>query len=405
MFVDMSLLKILLITLLVFLPFGEIIRIGIGNDIYVKPMDVIAVILAVWVCILYIKNVTFRKTLRWYYLLFPFVGLLSLGINSYWLHSSQWFASSLYLVRWVGYASIFLAIQYTNKPFRKILYTIAFIDGIALVLIGYLQYFLYSDLRNLIYLGWDDHRYRMFSSFFDPNFAGTMFVLYLIFIAGRLFDFTKTVKKRNKIVLSAIFLLTLIALLLTYSRGALVMLLVSSFTFLWLLQKKKFMVVLVGIIAIFLVSISPFFYLENVNLFRVASVNARIHANEDAFAVIAANPLIGVGFDSYRYAQEKYHFQKKPPKFPSHSDAGVDASLLFVLATTGIVGLVSYLYLWFRLVSKARNVYKKEMNMLAAVTIASSAGLFINALFINSLFYPAVMLWMWMLFGFIEEKD
>lgn len=398
----MQLLKILLIVIFVFLPFGELLRIGVGNDIYVKPMDVMAILLGFYVLLLALLKKMPLKSFSWHYFLFPLIGLISLVINSYWLHPNQWFASVLYLARWVGYLSIFFAIRNTDKLFHTKLLKLILIDGIIVLVIGYTQYFLYPNLRNLIYLGWDDHLYRMFSSFLDPNFAGTFFVLYLILLVGLLFKTVANKKKNSAILLGLLSVVTLVALFLTYSRGALLMLLVSSFTLLVLLQKKKFIFIIIGAIGVFLISISPFFYLENLNFFRIASITARIHTNENAFKVITANPIVGVGFDSYRYAQQRYQLQKGPSKYPSHADAGVDTSLLFVLATTGIVGFAAYTYLWVRLTFQTVAIYKKKKNIFAAVAIASSAGLFVNALFTNSLFFPAVMLWMWFVFAFAE---
>jgi hypothetical protein len=48
-------------------------------------------------------------------------------------------------------------------------------------------------------------------------------------------------------------------------------------------------------------------------------------------------------------------------------------------------------------------LYKKKGSVLAIVTLSSIAGIFIDALFINSLFFPEIMLWMWILAGLIEK--
>lgn len=177
------------------------------------------------------------------------------------------------------------------------------------------------------------------------------------------------------------------------------MLFVSGITFFLLLQKKKFIFLLVGAFAVFVLIISPFFYIENLNLFRVHSSLARLETAQRALEIVPHNPLFGVGFDSYRYAQVHYHVHTAQTKFPAHSDAGVDMSLLFVLATTGIAGLIAYCYLWLRLLAYARERKREGM-----VALASSIGLFVNALFINSLFYPTIMLWMWLIFGLLPKK-
>jgi len=225
--------------------------------------------------------------------------------------------------------------------------------------------------------------------------------LYLIFIAGFLFHNLNNYSKKEKFLYSSIAAMTLIGIFLTYSRSALLMLIVSGIIFFLLLQKKKFILYLLGVIIGFVILISPFFYIANINLFRVTSSVERLQTAQHALKIIQDHPIIGIGFDSYRYAQERYHFTAINPQFQAHSAAGEDTSLLFVFATTGIIGLVAYLYLWFQLVKKAKLSYRK--NRFALIFIASTAGLFINALFINSLFYPEIMLWMWLMAGLMKE--
>jgi len=49
------------------------------------------------------------------------------------------------------------------------------------------------------------------------------------------------------------------------------------------------------------------------------------------------------------------------------------------------------------IIKRAYDLNKKKENIFAIVVISSVIGLFINALFINSLFFPVIMLWMWIL--------
>ncbi|HSX09750.1 MAG TPA: O-antigen ligase family protein [Candidatus Saccharimonadales bacterium] len=391
----MFILKILITLLIVFLPFGEILRFNLGNNIFLKPLDLISVLLFFWTIIVYLKNKPFRKSLRWFYFFFPLVGLVSLLINSYWLRPNELLASFFYLLRWVSYLSIFFAVIRFEEKFKEKITNFLVVDGLILLLVGYVQFFFYPNLKNLYYLGWDEHLYRMFSSFLDPNFIGTFFVLYFIFIAGLLFQKKRKIEKKTLYFYIFTSILTVIAIFLTYSRSALLMLIVSGITFFLLLQKRKFIFYLLGALVVFVIIISPYFYIENLDLLRVNSSISRFNSANNAIKIIATDPLIGVGFDSYRYAQLRHNLIKIDPRFPSHSASGDDTSLLFVLATTGIIGLASYLYLWFRLVKKAKSNYKK--NIFSLIFISSIAGLFVNSLFINSLFYPEIMFWLWLM--------
>ncbi|MFH1694146.1 MAG: hypothetical protein ABH880_00035, partial [Patescibacteria group bacterium] len=68
-----------------------------------------------------------------------------------------------------------------------------------------------------------------------------------------------------------------------------------------------------------------------------------------------------------------------------HSGAGSDSSLLFVLATTGVFGLAAYLAI-FTL------ALQKNTCLLACL-----GALAVNSLFVNSLFYSAIMVFLWVL--------
>lgn len=399
--------KSLLILLLVLLPFGELFRLNIGNNIYVKPLDITACLLTVWLFIWFVYKKNLRKSIKWPLVAFPIAGLLSLLLNSTWLASNELLASALYAIRWIGYVGVFFAVLQIDSVFKKKITYILFLDGLAVVLLGYIQYLFYSDIRYLISIGWDDHMHRLFSTFYDPNFAGAFLVLYLLFVVGLVFHFFKEKEKKKVFFLCIVSALTLVAILLTFSRSALFMLLAGSGMLLILLKQKKLILGLVAILIAYVVIVSPSFSIENTNLLRSASTGARLETYGNAFAIYQDRPLLGVGFNSYRYAQQDYGFRKEQPKYPSNADSGVDNSFLFVLATTGIIGFGAFLTMWGYLLKDAiyhlHNTTKK--NIMAIICIASVTGLFINAFFINSLFFPTIMLWLWILFGLMHKEE
>jgi len=397
----MRLLKITLNTLLILFPLGEVIRFNLGSNIFVKPLDVLAGLLLIVAVIAYVSNKRLRVHLKWYYFYFPIVGFVSLCINTFWLKPHEFFVSFLYLLRWVSYMSIFFAVIATETEFRKKITNILFIDGFVLIIIGFIQYFLYPSLRNLYYLGWDEHLYRMFSTFLDPNFFGAFLVLYSLFVTGLAFNVAGRLSVKNKLIYFFIIITSQLAILLTYSRSALLMLIASGVTFFLFIQRKRFILYLIMIIVLFTILISPYFYIENIDLLRINSSLARLTTTQHALKIIQDHSLIGVGFDSYRYAQIQYHFINSESQFPAHSAAGVDISLLFVLATAGIIGLIAYSYLWFRLLVTA----KARSNRFFVIFLASGIGLFINAFFINSLFYSEIMLWMWVIAGLAVANE
>lgn len=403
----MKIFKLFLLLILLLLPVGELLRFEIGNNITIKPLDTVVGLTALCWFLFILLRPRYRPTRKFVtpFIIFIFLCLLSLVVNSWWLKQNQVLASSLYLFRWVAYATMPFIILQIDEKFKKQLGLFLFIDGLILVIVGYLQYFFYANLKPLYYLGWDEHMHRMFATFFDPNFAGAFFVLYFLFLAGIIYQRIKEKKpKKATIIFGIILFFTLLAVLLTFSRAAILMLIAGSGIFLWLINHKKLLLVILAAVGLFVLGFSPQFSNENMNLFREASSKARLDNYSLALKIISDKPLLGVGFNTYRYAKQSYGIQEGWTNAPSHADAGVDNSFLFVLATTGFIGFIAYLYLWFTFLKDAVIKNKKRQNIFAIIFISSSIGIFINALFINSLFFPGLMLWLWFIMGLTDKK-
>lgn len=396
----MVLLEYLIYILLFLFPLGEIARFTIVNSVFLRVQDIlVGIIFVVFTLrIRFFCSHTITKPI----IVFFSLGVLSLIINSGNLEIGQIIISLLYGFRWIGYAAIFLTTSFFDKKIKEKIVWILLIVGTIFDVIGIAQYFLYQNLRNLFYLGWDDHLYRLFSSFLDPNYAGSFYVLFFLLLLGLLYKGIKERKKNNALIFFLLFL-TLASLFLTYSRSALLMFLTGTGTFFFLIGKKRLTVIPFLLVFMFMLVVSPFFYLENVNIFRIASSKARLESFINAVAIIRDHPLIGVGFNAYRYAQIDYGFRKGEAALISHADAGTDNSFLFVLATTGVIGFLSYVYLWFSILRSAFFLHNRN-KIFATVAISSIGGIFIDSLFVNTLFFPSIMLWMWIILGIMDYK-
>ncbi len=383
----MDLLKKIFIFTLFLFPLGEVFRLDFGNGVIIKPIDVgVVFVVLLW---LIIKN-SHKQKIKQRYILIPVLlffltGLFSLLVGGSHLSLNEFLISFSYLFRWIVYAGIFFVIFDLDNNFKKTISKALIICGSLIVGLGYVQYFYYSNLRNLFYLGWDEHMYRMFSVFLDPNYAGSFFVLFFLFLICLFL-------KKKTFLIGLILTLTLGAIFLTFSRSSLIMLVAGSSILFALMNKKMLIVMLLGIIFIFICMASAYFNIENVNLFRAVSSEARLETAGNALLIIKNNPLIGVGFNSYRYAQFRYGLRNRA-NAQSHADSAPDNSFLFVIATTGIVGFILYLFLWVR-------VFK----ISSVLAIASITGVFINSMFINSLFYPFIMLWLWIIIAIKENN-
>lgn len=396
----MVILKLLIIILILLFPIGELGRINIYNEVAITINGILVALVAfVWLAWLILRNKisqVLSKNLSKPILIFVFIAFLSLIINYRSLNFSEFIVSFLYLVRFVSYASIYFIVSGFDLKFKKKILVLLVISGSLIAFGGFAQYFLYPNLRNLYYLGWDEHLYRLFSTFFDPNFAASIISLFLTLLLSLLiFGF----KENQKIGIFLIFLsaFSFMTLLLTYSRSGYLMFLTSASVLLLMLRKIRYIAILFIVFTVGIIFLPKNFGGEGVKLLRTASIISRSDYLVNAITIFRENPILGVGFNSYRYAQYRHGFIDEFSLRTSHAAAGTDNSFLFVLATTGIVGFISYTFLWFK-------ILKNTGDKLQVVVIASSAGIFVNAFFVNSLFYPFVMLWMWIIIGLTENS-
>lgn len=392
-------LKVLFLISLIAFILGQTARIQFDNGIAVTFLDIsVGLFIGVWFVHMIYQRKSLKDRLFLPILLFFTAGTFSLIINSASLESQQLMVSFLYALRWLFYAGLYFAVKdFSVENKRKVSYMLIIAGGVV-VFLGFLQYFFYNNLRNLYYLQWDDHLYRMFSSFLDPNFAGVFFSLFLFLTLSRMADAIEEKDKRSVYIFSALGLMTLLAVVLTYSRTAIIALVVGTISLFLLKGNKKLTILFLFIGFCFLLLLSNV-GIEGRNPFRAASSVERIHSMQIAFTIIERNPVFGVGFNAYRYAQNKYGFRTSEKWQVSHADAGTDNSFLFVWATTGIVGLLAYGFLWVRILQS--RIIRAAVQPVA---IATLCGLLASSFFLNTLFYPMLLYWIWVLLGITESK-
>lgn len=380
---------------------GQFARIPLTHSVAITFLDLsVFVFISTWLIRKAIKRENFSTTLTKPLIFFVLVCFLSLLVNIFRFAPLEILIGGLYLLRWIVYACVFFAVRDLSPEVKKTIPIVVYIVTAIHVIIGLLQYFFYPDLSKLYHLGWDEHLYRLFGSLLDPNYQGALYVLLFTYI----FVYTFHSKKQSEYLrYGSYFLLVflLIAIVLTYSRSALIMLLGSLITYGLLTGKKKIIALITSGIILLIILFSNV-YIEGLNPLRTASSFARITSMKEAVSIIQKNPVFGVGFNTYRYAQNEYGFRTSDYWMVSHADAGTDNSYLFILATTGIIGLSIYLLLLRSLFTIAKQKNNQEIPMQLILKV-SLIGLLINCLFINSLFYPMLMYWMWTLVGLTEN--
>lgn len=250
------------------------------------------------------------------------------------------FVAFLYLGRLLFYFSVGPYILYHLKksiPFRRAVRA-GFISLVVLVVFfSFIQYFLYPDLRNLYYDGWDPHLYRIFGTFFDTYIAGTIYcvLFFLSFIRGNM------IYKNHKVKYAVLGLL-FICILLSFSR--IIYLTFLFVVFLYFLRHKRGVLFLL-FVAIFLLGILliPKPSGEGVNLKRIYSIVTRTDDYSNAFKLWLKKPILGYGYNRIRYVKMSSGFITQDKVEVSHSGASFHSTYMLILVSAGAVGLLAFI--------------------------------------------------------------
>ena len=264
--------------------------------------------------------------------------------------------ASLYFFRLVLYFSTyFFYLRYhvkIDKKFSKVIKNGVFIIAVLTIISTVIQYFLYPDLRNLFYQGWDPHLYRTFGVFFDTSVAAAIFVIFFLTI--------------NQPIIKIIYL---ILIALSFSRS---IYLGFSITLIYLFirQKQLKKIVLFLLFFITLIFVIPKPAGEGVNLKRLYSINSRAEDYREGISLWKNKPMIGYGYNRIRYIKNSDSI---------HSGATFSSSFLTILVSSGIIGLLSFIWVLWSL---------RRLNKIAPILLIF---LSIISLFDNVLLHPFIL--------------
>lgn len=349
-------------------PFGFLVTIGSDNSARITVLDISVILFVIASVFLgkVQKKVNFNKEIK----LFLFASLLTIALHVFINPTNSVYVSLLYFIRISFYFLFYIkSTALFNKQSAITINRILFFVGYTLSIIGLIQYQVYPDLRNLLYLGWDPHYYRLFSTLFDPNFAGIILVLtffqYLFLLKYRINTRSKTL---DLIVLTVL----LFSIYLTRSRSAYISLAAGLVFYVWLLKKISWKLTGLLITVLLVANFLPKPPVDVFDLLRITSSVSRINNWKQAFIEGINNPLIGIGFSKARFS---------------------DSSFLYVFAATGILGIAAFINLWVKIIAFGLNK-DKELTVISLILLVSS---FFN----NTLFYPFVAVWF---FAFLSSS-
>ncbi|MBI2600929.1 O-antigen ligase family protein [Candidatus Daviesbacteria bacterium] len=370
------------------LVFGQIIKmpLGLGG---VTLLDLTLSAYTVFSAFYYkslIKNIPIFIKVGFAFLGVATISLIFTPLN---LSFQETLNSFLYIFRiFVIFYFGWFVYSYKNTIFEKT-HIFLLMSGITIALLGLVQLVLFPDLGFLESRGWDPHFFRLASSFIDPNFTGGFLVLTIVLLMG-LWNMLKF-RKNYKI---AVFILLYLALTLTFSRSSYLMFLFSTTTFSAFLKSMRLAVLSITLFVLLFVSFWGYTQLVSKprGIDRSASASFRLTTWQQGYTIWQKSPILGVGFNAYKYALRDYKIADKQ-FLNSRGSTSNDFSLLHILATTGLVGLIFYLLLLSSLIYTGWKIFNISKDVTGVVLISGLVGLLAHSIFNNSLFYPFILIW------------
>lgn len=349
-------------------PLGQIIRIGI-----VQPIDIIIGLAALTAIIKNYKRPDVFKHFNNFLIIAGFTFIISIFI----FQIKQVYYGLFYLIRLGAYFYFLIyVLNFINQKStnRKLLLNSLLGVSAVSAIFGWIQFFMIPDIKPFFTWGWDEHLFRLVGTFLDPTFLGLIIVFGLIITIHQYM----IIKDRNYLFIT---LFLLISLAFTYSRASYLAFIAGVGYLLY--SGKKFVYILYSIlILVGLIFILPTSKNHSIAFFRLFSAISRVENYKEALTVYKTSPLFGVGLNNMCLARNKYiGFES----FSSHACSGSDSSLLLILATTGVVGLMSFITLIIKI---GRSL---QHNSYFLILISSFVSLLVHSLFSNSLFYPWIM--------------
>lgn len=365
---------------------GEFGQIPFGSPMSVGLID-IGVISSVGLLMIWQVGIT-RKIIwqKWMWGLVAWwgVSLISIIFSGHWIGVLHW-------LRMVSYTSlVWLGMSLISTQVIKFETLIKWMlrMGVILLVAGIAQLIFLPDFTMLRDFGYDPHRFRLASTFLDPNFCG----LILLSIGWWSFWMSRQLKNKYYLIVSvALF----IGVIMTLSRTAYLAGLISAILIGWKLWRWK---VVVGVLAVIIVGLMiPSIQVRLTGAFKMdVSASERFESWRNGITVWQQSPIFGVGYGNLRSALTELNLRKSYSADGGNAGAGLDSSLLVILASTGVVGLTVFL-IWWIMIWRQLLLAGDKGYWLISLWIGWIAG----GQFINAWFYPCLMLIFYLLAGAI----
>lgn len=419
-----SRLYFILISIILLSPIvGELFRFQFGS-FDLLPSDLALLILVfLWIFDKFFLDRKFRiGKIGYAVILFLFYAVFNYLIQLFRFDLVEMKFAFLYLGR-IGLYFLFMPILYDivsrKKDFewRNKILILSGVTTFLITLFGFLQLKWFPDFLALgLHLdGWDPHIGRLVSTWMDPNFIGGYLAFKLCIILGVSLYFLKKKDYKTFFILSIVGFFILSGLYLTFSRSG-YLALIAGVGFLALIKARKLVIIglLVGLLAFSFSSRMQGRVLEAVDSAKglvgldeqkPLDPTARLRVWSWTFAgqMIEDYPWLGVGYNRYPFEIN----QRGHGEITDHSSGGSDSSLLTIWATMGIFGLIFYLGIafvaTFVTLKRTWNQYKFKSYLDSGI-LAGFVGMMIHSVFVNSLLFSFMMIYLMAGLVFLDER-
>lgn len=320
---------------------------------------------------------------------------LSWLVNLSTLGGSNGLSALLFLIRFIVYGALPFALWPHLLPTRVEFYQQWLLVLFVLVAaLGWLQLGLFPDLRMFEYLGFDPHLNRLVSTFLDPNLVG----IFLAFGAGLAMLATKhALHWRVKLLHTIITLFLIASVMATFSRSALLALVVILLIIGWMNYRRAIWVGLALVAMAFLLVPRLQDRLTGVWDLDVTARH-RLESWHNGWQIVRARPWLGVGYNAV--ATERYRYASPGTEpLAKRAKSAFDSSLLTIWASAGTLGLVTFLS-WVAIVlGMTWHSWREPKKVFGSWLWAITVGLLGAALFVNAwLTTPLLIVW-WITIG------
>ena len=307
--------------------------------------------------------------------------------------------------RFLTYIILYFIIKYSIKENLNIKAIInSYIFTLALIsVIGLIQYFTgigldpafsFVDKNSVI-------KYRISGTLENPNNLGAFLVLGLFPIIMLML---KEKIKKIKLIYAVIILIVLFDVVTSYSRNALIGVVIASVA-LAILYNWKALIAVVGVGGLI-------FFIPQINFRFLTALNGTVNSDRvklwrTALEMFKEHPLTGVGNGNYITLYDNYVYRHPELRYMNYSHFPSHNSYLKVLSELGIFGIIVFLALiassLFKLKQCLNKITDSYYKAFFTGVLASALGFLVMNFSDNMFFIPNTTTYFWIFIALADS--